>query len=495
LYIFKFIFKNKEDPIKNKMCDFLKSKIKSNTISTCNIDTTETNIIILNISHSIETYQLFDNIVYILLTTPEDNIISTVPAIKGAAAPPLPAAAPRPAGAAAASSIVQTTLDSLKSKIDIDDILTRNIKIYGLVYPSKRDPTLVASYLNMGDALYIQRDDLMIIYNENFIQFSEKNNFAEGAGNGIMRKYRSDEIAVNSNRVHGGVKAEVYGIPTGEYLTDDIDKTKKDNCNLVIEAIKGIIKKIKDTPKIKYILYSASSETNKRVGNGIFNHTDTITTCNFIYNEFLKRIDNNVTLITEETGTSKVIQIPPPVADPLVPAVPAAVPAPKPLVPRPPDAAVPAPPDAADAAARPAVVSAVAPVLEAEAADPPAVPAEEPVKSVQQYQHNNKIFNVILRNKFLQNKCNDHRVNIKEILKFGSNIVSRISCNDSSTLTIEYKTAIDTSEKEDYKKHINDILNKKLSEIQYDLLTGGHDKYHAKYMKYKAKYLQLKNSM
>lgn len=124
----------------------------------------------------------------------------------------------------------------------IGDVLAQP-KLIGVEYSADR--------INGDFKTYLDRMDLLIIYNENFGQFLDKTDCRMGGGNGFMRAYRSDST--------GSVKktAFILGIPTG--MGKLTDETNSLNNRVIIDtAIKQIDDCVKDN-KIKYILWAVDS--------------------------------------------------------------------------------------------------------------------------------------------------------------------------------------------------------------------------------------------
>lgn len=140
---------------------------------------------------------------------------------------------------------------SYQKNIIIDNIQKNiitfpNISLIGIRYGSNNQYTDVESY--------IDNNHVLIIYNENFEQYLDKNDCFPGGGNGKMRQYRSDGPCTKIN-------AFVLGIPTGRIPPGKGLDSKKDNRTyqeIVDDAIKQIITKVIQNPQIKYILWSVN---------------------------------------------------------------------------------------------------------------------------------------------------------------------------------------------------------------------------------------------
>jgi hypothetical protein len=138
------------------------------------------------------------------------------------------------------SSILEKRNEEYLEKLKIRD----KVILFGIHFDGT-DKTNVEYYLN--------NDNCLIIYNENFDQYDDKNNCEKGGGNGILRKYRSDSTNNCSTQNRGTtVKAFVYGIPTGPF--DNAAETIKhqDSMN---DSISQIIECINKNTKIDYVIW------------------------------------------------------------------------------------------------------------------------------------------------------------------------------------------------------------------------------------------------
>ena len=122
-----------------------------------------------------------------------------------------------------------------------------NVQLVGVIYDPKN------TYTNFGT--YLDRDDVLIIYNENFNQYLNKSDCTIGAGNGFMRQYRSDSNTCIKKAAFS------FGIPTGTFhtindqLTTLYDKTKTYK-DIIDDAINQIKNTLNINKQIKYVLWS-----------------------------------------------------------------------------------------------------------------------------------------------------------------------------------------------------------------------------------------------
>jgi hypothetical protein len=112
------------------------------------------------------------------------------------------------------------------------------------------------------NSIYLKRNDTLIIYNENFVDYLDKKCIS-GTGNGNLRKYRSDSTDCVSNRTTDGINAFIYGIPTGPFTNDLFNNTKMHTNgqtykSIIDESINAIINCLNNNPypTIKYVLWS-----------------------------------------------------------------------------------------------------------------------------------------------------------------------------------------------------------------------------------------------
>lgn len=140
---------------------------------------------------------------------------------------------------------------------------TRNITLIGVHYDIKDHYTDTAT----NDSQYLLNENTLIIYNENFQQYYQKDCSA-GGGNGNLRQYRSDSEDCKTNRTN--VKAFVYGIPTGINNTNEFnlnDESIYDNKSyrlIIDESIKAIIDCINKNKTIKYVFWSVEKRDEKQ---------------------------------------------------------------------------------------------------------------------------------------------------------------------------------------------------------------------------------------
>ncbi len=145
--------------------------------------------------------------------------------------------------------------------------ITTDVTLVGIIYDNK-----VHIITDINNKRYLNRSDTLLIYNENFDQYSDFTDNNAGGGNGVLRKYRSDYDGINKNRT-SDVKAYVYGIPTGIIPDDKSLNLQCSNCtspfdantytDIVNMAINNIIKCINDNPNIKYVIWCVEKTKTK----------------------------------------------------------------------------------------------------------------------------------------------------------------------------------------------------------------------------------------
>ena len=150
------------------------------------------------------------------------------------------------------------------------------VKLVGVVYNPK-DITTDFTY-------YVNRPDILIVYNENFKQYLDKKDCSVGSGNGVMRQYRSDKSNDETVTYCIPSKAIVLGIPTGETninrqlfgihgLDTKLNATTNFTLkNVIDEAIDNVYNKAVDTKGIRYVLWSIKLDGT--IGAGVFNDND-----------------------------------------------------------------------------------------------------------------------------------------------------------------------------------------------------------------------------
>lgn len=148
--------------------------------------------------------------------------------------------------------------------------IIRNIRVIQNMSESKHDVSepILIGVVYSGPAtdfkIYLNKKDCLIIYNENFDQFIDKKDFKEGAGNGFLRKYRSDGVPIEKSSI-----SHVLGIPTGTFTKKNTEKHILDNNynlkytyrQIIDIAISNIINTVKEN-KIKYVLWSIDTTGN-----------------------------------------------------------------------------------------------------------------------------------------------------------------------------------------------------------------------------------------
>jgi hypothetical protein len=140
------------------------------------------------------------------------------------------------------SSILEKRNEEYIKNLKID----RDIILLGIHYDKDYSLTDVKTYLGF--------DNCLIIYNENFNQYDDKTNCESKTdeGNGFLRKYRSDSKCSAANRRKDGVKAFIYGIPTGIFDNKEDTIKHQDSMN---DSISQIIKCINDNSRIKNVIW------------------------------------------------------------------------------------------------------------------------------------------------------------------------------------------------------------------------------------------------
>ena len=107
---------------------------------------------------------------------------------------------------------------------------------------------------------YLENEDNLIIYNENFNQFDNLEDISEGGGNGVLRKYRSDYkffTEDNPNRIKDNIKASVLGIPSG--TGDEFDFAGYIKYKMSINMAFLKIEKVIMEKKIKRVFFSCDN--------------------------------------------------------------------------------------------------------------------------------------------------------------------------------------------------------------------------------------------
>lgn len=179
-------------------------------------------------------------------------------------------------------SIINYILDTLKIVYNMKPTPPNNAKLIGINF----DPS--NPYTSTTDLRTYLTKPILIIYNENFDQFLDKNDYNPGGGNGALRKYRSDGSKGKFTTAH------VYGIPTGLILHPDNlnDKYKSDKTykNIIDDSISQIVNAVKKND-IKYILWSVDKSGN--LGLGIFKEKYMVNeTAEYITKEIKSKFSN-----------------------------------------------------------------------------------------------------------------------------------------------------------------------------------------------------------
>lgn len=136
-------------------------------------------------------------------------------------------------------------------KLNRDDVT-----LFGIHYDTKNtnvrqnDPTIVDNHTSAK--FYLNFDDFLIIYNENFDKYNDKNDYSSDGGNGFLRKYRSDSSNSVKKRTDDNVTAYIYGIPTGIFDNPEDIITHQDSMN---DSISQIVECINNNEKIKYVIW------------------------------------------------------------------------------------------------------------------------------------------------------------------------------------------------------------------------------------------------
>ncbi len=124
----------------------------------------------------------------------------------------------------------------------------KDVTLIGIIYNGTKETDFET---------YIGNNDVLIIYNENFEEYLDKN-CNPGAQNGKMRQYRTDNKCKP-------IKAKCLGIPTGimpdEKVITDIYGNAQSYKNIIDLSIQGILDCIK-RDGIKYILWAINQEGN-----------------------------------------------------------------------------------------------------------------------------------------------------------------------------------------------------------------------------------------
>ncbi len=142
------------------------------------------------------------------------------------------------------------------------------ISLIGLIYDPDNEKTDFKYWLKSPKNL--------IIYNENFDQYADKDDISEGGGNGFMRKYRSDSrknnitghMPSNVEAARAVKKAAVFGIPTG--ILPDVKEYKKYK-KIIDDSIKQISDHINTHKEIENIIWAIGIDG--KIGVGIFKDT------------------------------------------------------------------------------------------------------------------------------------------------------------------------------------------------------------------------------
>jgi hypothetical protein len=225
-----------------------------------------------------------------------------------------PAVTPTVTPAVTPAAMPKTVLKGIKP-------ITRQIDFYGIIY----DPSNIYTYFQF----YHNDPDTLIIYNENFDQYSDKSNLGKGSGNGIYRQVRSDcddsvkdtrndnktKITTNHNKIDYTypVESPCFGIPTGPGKSNDYIEGETtpeqvnecvippDNITKIVEAINAIVDYVNSNSDIKRILYACDDE--KKMGLGTFtDHILSHKIVNVIWDEFLNLYNDKITKIATANG-------------------------------------------------------------------------------------------------------------------------------------------------------------------------------------------------
>jgi hypothetical protein len=150
----------------------------------------------------------------------------------------------------------------------------KDVNLIGLVYDPVNQDTNVSKYLNNPKSL--------IIYNENWDQYMDKESISAGGGNGFLRQYRSDvddsqKENVEKNRNTDSVNAFIYGIPTGSNQNDNnlsnSSGTEMSYSGILDNALNQIFGCI-ENKDIENVIWSIDIEGN--IGYGIFQKNQAI---------------------------------------------------------------------------------------------------------------------------------------------------------------------------------------------------------------------------
>ncbi len=163
------------------------------------------------------------------------------------------------------------------------ELINKDVNLIGIKYDASNNYTDFKSYFN--------NIQVLIVYNENFGEFLDKNNYGEGSGNGFMRKYRSDSMNINS----GVINAFSLGIPTGTIYGNDGINGKYNNTQtsykeIIDLSMEGIINFINKNPIIKYVLWAIDNEGI--LGLDTFNTTESQKIVGYISNKFKSYFKN-----------------------------------------------------------------------------------------------------------------------------------------------------------------------------------------------------------
>lgn len=144
----------------------------------------------------------------------------------------------------------QEYIDKILDDLQGPTLKINGVTLVGVVFDENMKP-------NYTDTeKYINNENVLIIYNENFGQFLDKTDCLEGSGNGKLRKYRTDGDCTKT-------KAAVFGIPTGTFNGDTLDTIKwngKTYRQIINDAIKQITDYLQTHNQIKYVIWSINKE-------------------------------------------------------------------------------------------------------------------------------------------------------------------------------------------------------------------------------------------
>jgi hypothetical protein len=150
-----------------------------------------------------------------------------------------------------APAVAQAAVSQAVNRIAPPDDVT----LVGIKYDPQNRTTDFASYLD--------RPNVLIVYNENFEQFINKADCTPGGGNGRFRENRSDSTGCATRR-----QATVLGIPTmstgnQSVLTLDtiIPNTNGKTYRQVLQdSVNQIVSRLRANNTIKYVLWSTNSQ-------------------------------------------------------------------------------------------------------------------------------------------------------------------------------------------------------------------------------------------